>query len=42
MDFTLYALLKTYVKQTVESSTSELKGKSAYEIALDNGFQGTE
>ena len=42
MDFTLYALLKTYVKQTVESSTSGLKGKSAYEIALDNGFQGTE
>ena len=39
MDFTLYALLKTYVKQTVESQGA---GKSAYQIAVDNGFQGTE
>ena len=39
MDFTLYALLKTYVKQTVESQGT---GKSAYQIAVDNGFQGTE
>lgn len=43
MDFTLYALMKTYVKQTVESlNTDGLKGKSAYEIAVDNGFIGTE
>ena len=40
MNFTLYALLKTYVQQTIQSS--ELKGKSAYEIALENGFEGTE
>lgn len=39
MDFTLYALLKTYVKQSIENIE---KGKSAYEIALDNGFEGTE
>lgn len=39
MDFTMYALLKTYVKQIVDKTG---KGKSAYEIALDNGFQGTE
>ena len=40
MDFTLYTLLKTYVKHTIE--TSEIQGKNAYEIAVDNGFQGTE
>jgi hypothetical protein len=40
MDFTMYALLKTYIQQTIQSS--ELKGKSAYEIALENGFEGTE
>lgn len=39
MNFTMYGLLKAYVNQTIESVT---KGKSAYEIALDNGFQGTE
>ena len=42
MDFTLYALLKTYVKQTIESTTGEIKGESAYEIAVRNGFKGTE
>jgi hypothetical protein len=36
MDFTLYSLLRTYVKQTIE--TSGVNGKSAYEIAIDNGF----
>ena len=40
MDFTLYSLLRTYVKQTIE--TAGVNGKSAYEIAIDNGFQGTE
>ena len=39
MDFTLYTLLKTYVKQSIENIET---GKSAYEIALDNGFEGTE
>lgn len=39
MDFTLYTLLKTYVKQTIETTT---KGKSAYEIAIEQGFQGSE
>ncbi len=42
MDFTLYALLKAYVKQSVENIEGFEKGKSAYEIALDNGFEGTE
>lgn len=41
MDFTLYTLLKTYVKQTV-SESGIVAGKSAYEIAQDNGFVGTE
>lgn len=39
MDFTLYSLLKTYVVKTVEANG---KGKSAYEIAVDQGFEGTE
>lgn len=39
MDFTLYSLLKTYVVQTVETYG---KGKSAYEIAVEQGFKGTE
>lgn len=41
MDFTLYALLKAYVKQAVVEGELTA-GKSAYEIALDNGFEGTE
>lgn len=39
MNFTMYALMKAYVKQSIENIE---KGKSAYEIALDNGFEGTE
>lgn len=39
MNFTQYALIKAYVKQVVSDVTA---GKSAYEIAKDNGFQGTE
>lgn len=42
MDFTLYALLKTYVKQSIENIEGFEKGKSAYEIAVENGFQGSE
>lgn len=42
MDFKLYALIKTYVQQSVKDIENNSKGKSAYEIALDNGFQGSE
>ena len=42
MDLKLYAFLKNYVKQSIENIEGFEKGKSAYEIALDNGFQGTE
>ena len=42
MDFTLYALLKAYVKQSIENIEGFEAGKSAYEIALDNGFEGSE
>lgn len=42
MDFTLYALMKAYVKQSIENVKEFKAGKSAYEIALDNGFIGTE
>ena len=38
----MYALLKTYVKQSIENIEGFEAGKSAYEIALDNGFKGTE
>ena len=40
IDITTYILLKKYVDHQV--SESEIKGKSAYEIAVDNGFVGTE
>ena len=42
MNFTLYALLKSYVKQQIEAIEEFKSGKSAYEIAVDNGFVGTE
>lgn len=42
MDFKLYALLKAYVKQSIENIEGFEKGKSAYEIAVDEGFQGSE
>ena len=41
MDITTYILTKKYV-DTVISGAGTLQGKSAYEIAVDNGFQGTE
>ena len=41
MDLKLFATLKKYVDDTVEGSGS-LQGKSAYEIAVQGGFQGTE
>lgn len=40
MDLTTYALLKTYVTNKIASIEAE--GKSAYEIAVDNGFRGSE
>lgn len=42
MDFTLYALIKKYVKQSIENIEGFEKGKSAYEIAVEQGFQGSE
>jgi len=42
IDLTTYALLKTYVKQSIENIEGFEKGKSAYEIAIDQGFKGTE
>lgn len=38
----MYALLKSYVKQQINNIESSGGGKSAYEIALENGFKGTE
>ena len=43
MELITYALTKSYIQQIVENGDIEIiGGKSAYEIAVDNGFQGTE
>ena len=43
MDFTTYALLKSYVDKKFSSvNGAGNNGKSAYELAVDNGFIGTE
>ena len=41
MDITTYILAKKYV-DSVLSGAGTLKGDSAYEIAIKNGFQGSE
>ena len=41
MDITTYILAKKYI-DTIIAGAGSLQGKSAYEIAVDNGFQGTE
>lgn len=41
MDLQSYILSKKYTEQSLQGAGA-LKGKSAYEIACDNGFQGTE
>ena len=40
MDITSYILSKQYVEDTLVGAGA-LKGKSAYEIACENGFAGT-
>lgn len=41
MDIINYILAKKYVDNALEGAGA-LKGKSAYEIAVDQGFQGSE
>lgn len=41
MDITSYILAKKYIDATL-SGAGALKGDSAYDIAVKNGFQGTE
>ena len=41
MDITTYILAKKYV-DSVLSGAGALKGESAYDIAVKNGFQGSE
>lgn len=41
MDVVSYILAKRYVDDTL-SGSGALRGKSAYEIAVDNGFEGSE
>ena len=40
MDILTYLLAKNYTNSILEEDN--LKGKSAYEIAVENGFQGSE
>lgn len=40
MDIVSYILSKAYVDETV-AGAGALKGKSAYELACENGFKGT-
>ena len=42
MDFTTLALLKRYVSDTIANAEGFISGKSAYEIAVENGFLGNE
>ncbi len=41
MDLTTLALLKRYVSESIANADG-FQGKSAYEIAVDNGFSGSE
>lgn len=41
MDIISYILAKRYVDKSIEGVES-IQGKSAYEIAIQNGFNGTE
>ena len=41
MDITSYILSKRYIDNTL-AGTGALQGKSAYDIAVENGFVGTE
>lgn len=41
MDYVSYILAKKYVDNTIEGSGA-LAGASAYDIAVKNGFKGTE
>jgi hypothetical protein len=41
MDITTYILAKKYV-DTIIAGAGALQGKSAYDIAIENGFQGSE
>ena len=41
MDLKLFALLKSYVDKTI-AGAGALQGKSAYEIAVMGGFEGSE
>lgn len=44
MDLIVYAILKKYIKASLAGAGAlqGKDGKSAYEVAIDNGFSGTE
>lgn len=42
MDLITLALSKKYISETIANMDQFLQGKSAYEIAIENGFSGSE
>lgn len=42
MDLFTISLLKKYVVETITNIEGVVTGKSAYDIAVENGFSGTE
>ena len=42
MDIITLALAKKYVQASIAGITDGKDGKSAYQIAVDNGYEGTE
>ena len=42
MDITTYILAKRYIDDALAGGVQAQPGKSAYEIAVSNGFKGTE
>lgn len=42
MELTTYALMRRYVKSKIEEINVSGGGKSAYDIAVEKGFSGSE
>ena len=42
MELTTYALMRRYVKSKIEEINVSGEGKSAYDIAVEKGFSGSE
>lgn len=42
MDILTLAVAKKYTEESIKNIETVVQGKSAYEIAIENGFEGTE